>query len=156
MWVEVEPEGLLKEGDHVKIRCLTDGNPQPDFTINKQVRRAPRWVHGGCARAQAKRQTQAGGVSAYPLVLPQNPNTGEMEEETTDENGILVLEPAQRQHSGLYQCQSLDLETMITLSSDSQELLVNCEVKPEVRGIWGGGLPRLTLLLCLQMCLMFE
>ncbi|XP_041494479.1 cell surface glycoprotein MUC18 isoform X2 [Microtus oregoni] len=90
VWVEVEPEGLLKEGDHVKIRCLTDGNPQPDFTINKQ-----------------------------------NPNTGEMEEETTDENGILVLEPAQRQHSGLYQCQSLDLETMITLSSDSQELLVN-------------------------------
>ncbi|XP_026635229.1 cell surface glycoprotein MUC18 isoform X2 [Microtus ochrogaster] len=90
VWVEVEPEGLLKEGDHVKIRCLTDGNPQPDFTINKQ-----------------------------------NPNTGEIEEETTDENGILVLEPAQRQHSGLYQCQSLDLETMITLSSDSQELLVN-------------------------------
>ncbi|XP_057624521.1 cell surface glycoprotein MUC18 isoform X1 [Chionomys nivalis] len=90
VWVEVEPEGLLKEGDHVKIRCLTDGNPQPDFTIKKQ-----------------------------------NPNTGEMEEETTDENGILVLEPAQRQHRGLYQCQSLDLETMITLSSDPQELLVN-------------------------------
>ncbi|OBS58515.1 hypothetical protein A6R68_10380 [Neotoma lepida] len=90
VWVEVEPVGLLKEGDHVKIRCLTDGNPQPDFTINKQ-----------------------------------NSNTGEMEEVTTDENGILSLEPAQKQHSGLYQCQSLDLETMITLLSDTQELLVN-------------------------------
>ncbi|XP_076432199.1 cell surface glycoprotein MUC18 isoform X3 [Peromyscus maniculatus bairdii] len=90
VWVEVEPMGLLKEGDHVKIRCLTDGNPQPHFTINKQ-----------------------------------NSSTGEMEEEATDENGILFLEPAQKQHSGLYQCQSLDLETMVTLSSDLQELLVN-------------------------------
>lgn len=92
-----------------------------------------------CKGTGKEADTEAGGVSAYPLVLPQNPNTGEMEEETTDENGILVLEPAQRQHSGLYQCQSLDLETMITLSSDSQELLVNCEVQPEARGIWGGG-----------------
>ncbi|XP_036049843.1 cell surface glycoprotein MUC18 isoform X3 [Onychomys torridus] len=90
VWVEVEPEGLLKEGDHVKIRCLTDGNPQPHFTINKQ-----------------------------------NSSTGEMEEEATDENGILFLEPAQKRHSGFYQCQSLDLETMVPLSSDPQELLVN-------------------------------
>ncbi|XP_028639580.1 cell surface glycoprotein MUC18 isoform X2 [Grammomys surdaster] len=90
VWVEVEPVGLLKEGDYVKIRCLTDGNPQPDFTINKK-----------------------------------NPNTGEMDEERTDENGLLSLEPAQKHHSGLYQCQSLDLETMITLSSDPLELLVN-------------------------------
>lgn len=37
VWVEVEPVGLLKEGDHVTIRCLTDGNPQPHFTINKKV-----------------------------------------------------------------------------------------------------------------------
>ncbi|XP_055478303.1 cell surface glycoprotein MUC18 isoform X1 [Psammomys obesus] len=90
VWVEVEPVGPLKEGDHVKIRCQTDGNPQPHFTINKQ-----------------------------------NPRTGEMEEETTDENGILSLEPAQKHHSGLYQCQSLDLETTTILSSDPQELLVN-------------------------------
>ena len=80
-----------------------------------------------CKGTGKEADTAAGGVSAHPLVLSQNPNTGEMEEETTDENGILVLEPALRQHSGLYQCQSLDLETMITLSSDSQELLVNCE-----------------------------
>ncbi|XP_021515065.1 cell surface glycoprotein MUC18 isoform X1 [Meriones unguiculatus] len=90
VWVEVEPVGPLKEGDHVKIRCQTDGNPQPHFTINKQ-----------------------------------NSSTGEMEEETTDENGILSLEPAQKHHSGLYQCQSLDLETTTILSSDPQELLVN-------------------------------
>ncbi|XP_052044543.1 cell surface glycoprotein MUC18 isoform X1 [Apodemus sylvaticus] len=90
VWVEVEPVGLLKEGDHVKIRCLTDGNPQPHFTIHKK-----------------------------------NPSTGEMEEESTDENGLLSLEPAQKHHSGLYQCQSLDLETIITLTSDPLELLVN-------------------------------
>lgn len=47
VWVEVEPVGLLKEGDHVKIRCLTDGNPQPHFTINKKVQSPPCWVHGG-------------------------------------------------------------------------------------------------------------
>uniref|UniRef100_A0A8C6RVE4 Cell surface glycoprotein MUC18 n=1 Tax=Nannospalax galili TaxID=1026970 RepID=A0A8C6RVE4_NANGA len=90
VWLEIEPVGLLKEGDHVEIKCLTDGNPQPDFTIWKQ-----------------------------------NASTREMEEKTTNENGILSLQPAQKQHSGLYQCQSLDLETMITLSSDPQELVVN-------------------------------
>ncbi|KAL1781579.1 cell surface glycoprotein MUC18 isoform X1 [Sigmodon hispidus] len=90
VWVEIEPMRALKEGDRVKITCLSDGNPQPHFTINKE-----------------------------------NSITGEMEEIITDENGILALEPAQRQHNGLYQCQSLDLETTITLSSDPQELLVN-------------------------------
>lgn len=50
-----------------------------------------------------------------------------MEEETTNDNGILVLEPAQKEHSGLYECQGLDLETTASLQSDQQELLVNCE-----------------------------
>lgn len=63
----------------------------------------------------------------HPFVLPQNPSTGEMEEESTDENGLLSLEPAQKHHSGLYQCQSLDLETTTPLSSDPLELLVNCK-----------------------------
>lgn len=73
----------------------------------------------------------AGGIggalcpSLHPL--PQNLSTREMEEETTDDNGILVLEPAQKQHSGLYQCQGLDFETMALLQSDQHELLVNCE-----------------------------
>ncbi|XP_020039528.1 cell surface glycoprotein MUC18 [Castor canadensis] len=90
VWLEVEPMGMLKEGDHVEIRCLADGNPPPHFSINKQ-----------------------------------NPSTREMEEERTSDNGILVLEPAQKQHSGLYECQGLDLEAMIPLLSDPQELLVN-------------------------------
>lgn len=80
-----------------------------------------------CRGTGKEADTAAGGVSAHPLVLSQNPSTGETEEKRTDENGILILEPAQRQHSGLYRCHSLDLETMITLSSDPQELLVNCE-----------------------------
>lgn len=75
-------------------------------------------------RAQAKRRPSA---HPHSFVLPQNPSTGEMDEESTDENGLLSLEPAQKHHSGLYQCQSLDLETMTTLSSDPLELLVNCE-----------------------------
>lgn len=50
-----------------------------------------------------------------------------MEEEATNDNGILVLEPAQKEHSGLYECQGLDLETTASLQSDQQELLVNCE-----------------------------
>lgn len=136
VWVEVEPVGLLKEGDYVKIRCLTDGNPQPDFTINKKVQSAPCWVHGGGIWVQAKRR-----ASAHPhsSVFPQNPNTGEMDEERTDENGLLSLEPAQKHHSGLYQCQSLDLETMITLSSDPLELLVNCEALRWRLGLGKGG-----------------
>lgn len=36
VWLEVEPAGVLKEGDHVEIRCLADGNPQPHFSITKQ------------------------------------------------------------------------------------------------------------------------
>uniref|UniRef100_A0A8C9Q944 Melanoma cell adhesion molecule n=1 Tax=Spermophilus dauricus TaxID=99837 RepID=A0A8C9Q944_SPEDA len=55
----------------------------------------------------------------------QNPSTREMEEERSTDNGLLVLEPAQKQHSGLYECQGLDLETMIPLLSEPQELLVN-------------------------------
>lgn len=155
--------GPLKEGDHVKIRCQTDGNPQPHFTINKQVQNegstlGARRVHKGAGKEV---ETVAGGLSAYlhPFILSQDSSTGEMEEETTDENGILSLEPAQKHHSGLYQCQSLDLETTITLSSDLQELLVNCEAlgwrfrlgREELVAV-----PSLMLLLCPQMCLMFE
>nr|XP_060460998.1 cell surface glycoprotein MUC18 isoform X1 [Panthera onca] len=90
VWLEVEPVGVLKEGDRVEIRCLADGNPPPHFTISKQ-----------------------------------NPSTQEMEEKATEDNGVLVLESAQKEHSGLYQCQGLDLETMASLPSEQQELLVN-------------------------------
>ncbi|KAB0370998.1 hypothetical protein FD755_017407, partial [Muntiacus reevesi] len=90
VWLEVEPEGMLKEGDRVEIRCLADGNPQPHFSIIKQ-----------------------------------NLNTREMEEERTDDNGVLVLDPAQKEHSGRYECQGLDLETTTSLQSDQQELVVN-------------------------------
>ncbi|XP_012585068.1 PREDICTED: cell surface glycoprotein MUC18 isoform X2 [Condylura cristata] len=89
VWLEVEPVGMLKEGDRVEIRCMADGNPKPHFSISKQ-----------------------------------NPSTKEMEEQAAGDNGILVLEPAQKEHSGLYECQGLDLETTISLS-DQQELLVN-------------------------------
>ncbi|XP_036775924.2 cell surface glycoprotein MUC18 isoform X2 [Manis pentadactyla] len=58
-------------------------------------------------------------------ISKQNHSTREMEEETTDDNGVLVLEPARKEHSGLYECQGLDLETMASLLSDQQELLVN-------------------------------
>ncbi|XP_055129449.1 cell surface glycoprotein MUC18 isoform X2 [Symphalangus syndactylus] len=90
VWLEVEPVGMLKEGDRVEIRCLADGNPPPHFSISKQ-----------------------------------NPSTREAEEETTNDNGVLVLEPARKEHSGLYECQGLDLDTMISLPSEPQELLVN-------------------------------
>nr|CAI9691793.1 unnamed protein product [Rangifer tarandus platyrhynchus] len=90
VWLEVEPEGVLKEGDRVEIRCLADGNPQPHFSIIKQ-----------------------------------NLNTRETEEERTDDNGVLVLDPAQKEHSGHYECQGLDLETTASLQSDRQELVVN-------------------------------
>ncbi|XP_058543008.1 cell surface glycoprotein MUC18 isoform X2 [Neofelis nebulosa] len=90
VWLEVEPVGVLKEGDRVEIRCLADGNPPPHFTISKQ-----------------------------------NPSTQEMEEKATEDNGVLVLESARKEHSGLYQCQGLDLETMASLPSEHQELLVN-------------------------------
>ncbi|KAM8817578.1 cell surface glycoprotein MUC18 isoform 2-T2 [Rhynchonycteris naso] len=90
VWLEVEPVGILKEGDRVEIRCLADGNPPPHFSISKQ-----------------------------------NPSTREVVEETADDDGVLVLEPAQKEHSGLYECQGLDLETTASLLSDQRELLVN-------------------------------
>ncbi|XP_037003244.2 LOW QUALITY PROTEIN: cell surface glycoprotein MUC18 [Artibeus jamaicensis] len=90
VWLEVEPVGMLKEGDHVEIRCLADGNPLPHFSISKQ-----------------------------------NLSTREVVEEAVDDNGVLVLKSAHKEHSGLYECQGLDLETMALLSSDQQELLVN-------------------------------
>ncbi|KAM5316065.1 cell surface glycoprotein MUC18 isoform 4-T4 [Glossophaga mutica] len=90
VWLEVEPMGMLKEGDRVEIRCLADGNPPPHFSISKQ-----------------------------------NLSTREMVEEAADDNGVLILKSAHKEHSGLYECQGLDLETMALLSSDQQELLVN-------------------------------
>ncbi|XP_076968791.1 cell surface glycoprotein MUC18 isoform X2 [Tamandua tetradactyla] len=57
-------------------------------------------------------------------ISKQNPRTGEMEEENIDDNGVLILEPAQKEHSGLYECQGLDLETTQSLR-EKQELLVN-------------------------------
>lgn len=65
--------------------------------------------------------------SAHPSGLSQNLRTEEMEEMTPEDNGALVFESARKEHSGLYQCQGLDLETMASLLSDPQELLVNCE-----------------------------
>lgn len=56
-----------------------------------------------------------------------------MEEETTEDNGVLVLQPARKEHSGRYECQGLDLETMASLVSDPQELLVNCEGRAGTR-----------------------
>ncbi|KAL2807394.1 cell surface glycoprotein MUC18 precursor [Daubentonia madagascariensis] len=113
VWLEVEPVGVLKEGDHVEIRCLADGNPPPHFTISKQ-----------------------------------NPSTREMEEQTINDNGVLVLEPAQKEHSGLYECQGLDLQTMGSLLSEPQELLVNyvsdVRVSPTVPESQEGGSLTLT------------
>lgn len=125
VWLEVEPVGMLKEGDRVEIRCLADGNPPPHFSISKQV-----W--GLCAACRWGCKQRPGGEwreghSAHLPSLPQNPSTREAEEETTNDNGVLVLEPAQKEHSGLYECQGLDLDTMISLPSEPQELLVNCE-----------------------------
>lgn len=90
-------------------------------------------LRAGCVEgAQGADKGLAGGAGGAPsrphaFVLSQNSSTGEMEEITTSENGILSLAPAQKHHSGLYQCQSLELETSVILSSDPQELLVNCE-----------------------------
>ncbi|XP_075402825.1 cell surface glycoprotein MUC18 isoform X1 [Tenrec ecaudatus] len=57
-------------------------------------------------------------------ISKQNVSTMEMEEKATDDNGLLVLEAARQEHSGLYECQGLDLDTMVSLS-DQRELLVN-------------------------------
>lgn len=154
VWLEVEPEGMLKEGDRVEIRCLADGNPQPHFSIIKQVRGPLFWVEAGMQEWLEVR-------SDHAFVLPQNLNTREMEEERTDDNGVLVLDPAQKEHSGRYECQGLDLETTTSLQSDQQELVVNCEgLGAQDRGTRLGqegiqpALSCLTPLLHPQMCLM--
>lgn len=155
VWLEVEPEGMLKEGDRVEIRCLADGNPQPPFSIIKQVRNPLFWVEAGMQEWLEVR-------SDHAFILSQNLHTREMEEERTDDNGVLVLDPAQKEHSGRYECQGLDLETTTSLQSDQQELVVNCEgLGAQDRGARLGqegiqsALPCLTPLLHPQMCLMF-
>lgn len=55
----------------------------------------------------------------------QDPRTRETVEETTDDDGVLVLAPARREHSGRYQCQGLDLESTASLLSAQQELRVD-------------------------------
>ena len=138
----------------MEIRCLADGNPQPHFSIIKQVRDPLFWVEAGM-------QEWLEVCSDHTFVLSQNLNTREMEEERTDDNGVLVLDPAQKEHSGSYECQGLDLETTTSLQSDRQELVVNCEgLGAQDRGTRLGregiqpALSCLTPLLHPQMCLM--
>ncbi|XP_064433414.1 cell surface glycoprotein MUC18 isoform X2 [Mirounga angustirostris] len=66
-----------------------------------------------------------GNPPPHFTISKQNLGTKDTEEMTPEDNGALVLESAQKEHSGLYQCQGLDLETMASLLSDPQELLVN-------------------------------
>ncbi|EFB23404.1 hypothetical protein PANDA_001958, partial [Ailuropoda melanoleuca] len=66
-----------------------------------------------------------GNPPPHFTISKQNLSTEEMEEMTPEDNGALVFESARKEHSGLYQCQGLDLETMASLLSDPQELLVN-------------------------------
>ncbi|XP_045653928.1 cell surface glycoprotein MUC18 isoform X1 [Ursus americanus] len=66
-----------------------------------------------------------GNPPPHFTISKQNLRTEEMEEMTPEDNGALVFESARKEHSGLYQCQGLDLETMASLLSDPQELLVN-------------------------------
>ncbi|XP_044522320.1 cell surface glycoprotein MUC18 isoform X1 [Gracilinanus agilis] len=89
VWLEVMPNRLLKEGDKVELKCLSDGNPSPHFTIRKQDPSSHHWLEV---------------------------------ENITD--GVLVLEQANRHHSGLYECFGLDLETGGE-AMDQQQLLVN-------------------------------
>ncbi|XP_029812902.1 cell surface glycoprotein MUC18 isoform X1 [Suricata suricatta] len=66
-----------------------------------------------------------GNPPPHFTITKQNLSTKEMEEKVTEDNGLLVLESARKEHSGTYQCQGLDLDTMESLLSDPQELLVN-------------------------------
>ena len=44
LWKE-SPQGLVKEGDAVELRCLGDGNPPPPFVFSReQVRMKDRPV----------------------------------------------------------------------------------------------------------------
>lgn len=150
VWLEVAPAGPLKEGDRVEIRCLADGNPPPHFSLSKQVRGGA----GGAGRAA--RAGRAGGRRPLLTPLRQDPRTRETVEETTDDDGVLVLAPARREHSGRYQCQGLDLESTASLLSAQQELRVDCERgRAAGRAAGGPSTPRWpTRLLCPQMCLM--
>ncbi|XP_074071358.1 cell surface glycoprotein MUC18 isoform X3 [Macrotis lagotis] len=44
VWLEVMPNRLLKEGDKVELKCLSDGSPPPHFTIRKQDPTSFNWV----------------------------------------------------------------------------------------------------------------
>ncbi|XP_006834054.1 PREDICTED: cell surface glycoprotein MUC18 [Chrysochloris asiatica] len=65
-----------------------------------------------------------GNPPPHFTISKQNLITKKMEEQATEHDGLLVLEPARKEHSGLYECQGLDLDTMMSLNEE-QELLVN-------------------------------
>ncbi|XP_036600318.1 cell surface glycoprotein MUC18 isoform X2 [Trichosurus vulpecula] len=89
VWLEVMPNRLLKEGDKVELKCLSDGNPPPHFTIRKQDPTSLSWL-------------EVENIS----------------------DGVLILEQAQKHHSGLYECLGLDFDTGVE-ATDQQQLLVN-------------------------------
>lgn len=85
----------------MEIRCLADGNPSPTSASSSRC---------GALCSGWRRACRSGWRSAL-ITQPssQNLNTREMEEEGQDDNGVLVLGPAQKEHSGRYECQGLDL-----------------------------------------------
>lgn len=66
-----------------------------------------------------------GNFLLYFSISKQNFSIREVEEEIINDNGVLVLEFVQKEYSGFYECQGLDLDIMILLLSELQELLVN-------------------------------
>uniref|UniRef100_A0A452RG66 Melanoma cell adhesion molecule n=1 Tax=Ursus americanus TaxID=9643 RepID=A0A452RG66_URSAM len=120
---------LVKEDNEARFYCelnyrLPSGNHMKESQeVNVQV-----FCESPCAEGAPRGpvgRRRGWRRSAHPSGLSQNLRTEEMEEMTPEDNGALVFESARKEHSGLYQCQGLDLETMASLLSDPQELLVN-------------------------------
>lgn len=142
MKLQVLPSSaLVKEGDDVKLVCEADGNPAPVFSFFKRGVRpegtwAPPRVLAPCPLPEGPGEQDAvAGVGDACVglrallasrCLQMDDVWHDLSSLTDTSSGVLNLHDVNKNSSGLYRCQTLDLDDMRQLEKDV-ELVVNCK-----------------------------
>ncbi|XP_067333883.1 cell surface glycoprotein MUC18-like [Channa argus] len=113
MWRE-SPQGLVKEGDTVELRCHGDGNPPPSFIFHrKQVSFTVRGVISVRPCLPPSLLSNTVGLDIGPKYIDQDVDL-------ESSGHVLILSPVSRNHSGIYQCRPLDSDEYADVKGEIQ------------------------------------
>ncbi|TWW75198.1 MUC18 Gicerin Melanoma cell adhesion molecule Melanoma-associated antigen, partial [Takifugu flavidus] len=103
LWKE-SPQGLVKEGDTVELRCQGDGSPPPSFIFNRE-QNSQDLMHKDCGRSEIWSETRTDPADYRFKCLFQEPDV-----DLGDSGDILVLTSVTRKDGGIYQCRPQDVD----------------------------------------------